>query len=61
MISAFDHIYMEKARHKFLIIIFLIIIYFLIIIKTSEVFCFIYEISFPIQVETYARKKRIIS
>ena len=55
MISAFDHIYMEKARHKFLIIIFLIII------KTSEVFCFIYEISFPIQVETYARKKRIIS
>ena len=52
---------MEKARHKFLIIIFLIIIYFLIIIKTSEVFCFIYEISFPIQVEKYARKKRIIS
>ena len=50
---------MEKARYKFLIII--IFNFFKIIIKTSEVFCFIYEISFPIQVETYARKKRIIS
>ena len=53
---------MEKARYKFLIII--IINYYLFFnyyYWTSEVFCFIYEISFPIQVETYARKKRIIS
>lgn len=28
--------------------------------RLSEVFCFIYEISFPIQVEICARKKRII-